>query len=705
MARTVLPAMVPLLLAALSLTAPATAAASSRPHPLDPLTPAEITAVRAAVLACPLVPARPITFHYVGLDEPDKPDVLAYAYGGGTPRRRRRLLRRPLPRRALVIARAGGQSHELHVEVTRNGSTSTAAAVLSHAVHSGAGFPTLTLEEQFAAVALPPAYPPFVDSVRRRGVDMDDVLCAVFPVGWFGGDNGSPKRVAKMLCFVAGDTANFYARPIEGVTMVVDLDRMAIVEYRDRVVYPVPKAEGTDYRAGKTGLPLAGPQPALGVVVQPEGRGFHIDGNIVRWANWEFHVGFDMRAGTVISLASVHDADAGTRRRVLYRGFVSEIFVPYMDPVEEWYYRTFLDAGEYGLGLWAFPLQPGADCPANAAYLDGFYAGQDGKPVAGENRICVFERYAGDVAWRHTEAGFPDKLITEVRPDVTLVVRMAMSLGNYDYIVDWEFKTSGSIKFVVSLTGLLEVKGTSYTHADEITADAHGTLVSENTLAIYHDHYVTFHLDLDIDGTNNSFVKNIITTKRNTGDPATGGAATPRRSYWTVRREVAETEADGQVGLDAAGPADLLFVNPGKKTRMGNEVGYRLIPAGATAASVLADDDFPQLRASYTKKQVWVTPYNKSEKWAPGLYADQSTGGDSLAAWSERNRRIRDEDIVLWYTVGLHHIPYQEDFPVMPTISGGFELRPSNFFERNPILRASPASTTGHAANCSCDAR
>jgi primary-amine oxidase len=264
--------MLPVLVAAvLSVTAAASAASSrSHPHPLDPLTPDEITAVRAAVLASPRVPARPLTFHYVGLDEPDKPDVLAYAYGGSGSSSRPLL-----PRRALVIARAGGQSHELRVSVASNG---TSAAVLSHAVHSGAGFPVLTLEEQFAAVALPQAYPPFVESVRRRGVDMDDVLCAVFPVGWFGGRAGTTaKRVAKMLCFVAGPTANFYARPIEGITMVVDLDAMAIVGYRDRVTYPVPKAEGTDYRAGKTGPPLA-----PGVAVQPEGRGFHIDGHVVR---------------------------------------------------------------------------------------------------------------------------------------------------------------------------------------------------------------------------------------------------------------------------------------------------------------------------------------------------------------------------------------------------------------------------------------
>lgn len=254
-------------------TGTAVAAASSHPHPLDPLSAAELTAVRAAVLASPLLPARPLHFHYVGLDEPEKPDVLSYASGASTAL---------LPRRALVIARADGQSHELVVDVT----DAAAPSVLSHAVHRGAGFPRITAEEQVAAMALPPSYPPFVESVRRRGLNVSDVGCGVISRGWFGA-GGQPDygggRVAKMQCFVTGGgSANFYARPLEGVTLVVDLDRVAIVGYRDRVLEPVPKAGGTDYRAEKLGPPFTGPATKPGVVVQPEGGGFQIDGRVVR---------------------------------------------------------------------------------------------------------------------------------------------------------------------------------------------------------------------------------------------------------------------------------------------------------------------------------------------------------------------------------------------------------------------------------------
>ena len=57
-----------------------------------------------------------------------------------------------------------------------------------------------------------------------------------------------------------------------------------VVGFMDRVVYLVPKAEGTDYWAGKAGPPLSrpGPAPALAIMVQPHSRGFHIDDHVIR---------------------------------------------------------------------------------------------------------------------------------------------------------------------------------------------------------------------------------------------------------------------------------------------------------------------------------------------------------------------------------------------------------------------------------------
>ena len=89
---------------------------------------------------------------------------------------------------------------------------------------------------------------------------------------------------------------------------------------------------------------------------------------------------------------------------------------------------------------------------------------------------------------------------------------------------------------------------------------------------------------------------------------------------------------------------------------------------------------------------MWVTAFAPAERYAGGEYMVTSRGNDGLFTWSERDRPIRNQDIVVWVNLGMHHLTRAEDLPVMPTVWHSFRLRPHNFFNRNPAidLRGTP---------------
>ncbi|KGN48007.1 primary amine oxidase [Cucumis sativus] len=631
-------------------------------HPFDPLSSLEIQIVTSTVKSKFTNIAQRLTFHYVGIEDPNKPDVLSWVANPRSP---------PLPRQAFVVVRANKQTHEFIVSLA-NGKGS----IVSEHVYQGTGFPTLTLQEQEEAIEVSLKHQPFISSIEKRGLNISDVVGSAFSIGWYGEAQSETKRIVKVLFFYKESTVNVWLRPIEGIETTVDLDDMVLTELKDIHVSVMPKSEGTEYQASTMRPPfLAETKPIL--VNQPHGPSFVVRGHTVSWANWDFHLSFDMRVGVVISTASIYDIDQQKKRQVLYRGQISELFVPYQDPTEEWYYRTFMDAGEFGMGSSAVALEPHHDCPSNAMFFDAYHAGQDGTPVKLENAYCMFEKYAGDIAWRHTEAVIPGELIREVRREVSLVIRTITVIGNYDYILDWELKKCGTIKLSVSLTGIMEGKTTTYKHESEVKEEIYGLLVAPNTIGINHDHFITYYLDLDIDGQENSFQKLKLKSFRTDG-------STPRKSYWSVVSEEVKKELDAR--LRPTEPVELHIVNPNKKTAVGNKVGYRLIP-GPMAIPLLSEDDYPQIRGSLCDYDIWVTPYNKSEKWAGGMYVDRGHGDKTLTQITEQNRDINNKDIVLWHTIGFHHHPSQDEFPIMPTLTGGFELRPTNFFDRNPILK------------------
>ncbi|CAK8563581.1 unnamed protein product [Lathyrus sativus] len=628
-------------------------------HPLDPLTKEEFLAVQTIVQNKYPISKNKLAFHYIGLDDPEKDLVLRYETHPTLV---------SIPRKIFVVAIINSQTHEILINLRIR-------SIVSDNIHNGYGFPVLSAAEQTLAIELPLKYPPFIASVKKRGLNLSEIVCSSFTMGWFGEEKNV--RTVRVDCFMKESTVNIYVRPITGITIVADLDLMKIVEYHDRDIEAVPTAENTEYQVSKQSPPFGPKQHSL-TSHQPQGPGFQINGHSVSWANWKFHIGFDVRAGIVISLASIYDLEKHKSRRVLYKGYISELFVPYQDPTEEFYFKTFFDSGEFGFGQSTVPLIPNRDCPPHAQFIDTYIHLADGTPNLLKNAICVFEQY-GNIMWRHTETGIPNEFIEESRTEVNLIVRTIVTVGNYDNVIDWEFKASGSIKPAIALSGILEIKGTNIKHKDEIKEDIHGKLVSANSIGIYHDHFYIYYLDFDIDGTHNSFEKTSLKTVRITD------GSSKRKSYWTTETQTAKTESDAKITIGLA-PAELVVVNPNIKTAVGNEVGYRLMPA-IPAHPLLTEDDYPQVRGAFTNYNVWVTPYNRTEKWAGGLYVDHSRGDDTLAVWTKQNREIENKDIVMWHVVGIHHVPAQEDFPIMPLLSTSFELRPTNFFERNPVLK------------------
>jgi primary-amine oxidase len=141
------------------------------------------------------------------------------------------------------------------------------------------------------------------------------------------------------------------------------------------------------------------------------------------------------------------------------------------------------------------------------------------------------------------------------------------------------------------------------------------------------------------------------------------------------------------INVDMHHPSLWRVINPAVTNKVGYAASYQLLP-GMNVETLLSEDDYPRRRAGFINHHLWVTPYQAEERYAAGMYPTLSKPGEGLPKWTAANRSIAGADIVLWYTMGMHHIVRAEDWPVMPTTWFSFELRPFDFFDRNPALTA-----------------
>ena len=280
------------------------------------------------------------------------------------------------------------------------------------------------------------------------------------------------------------------------------------------------------------------------------------------------------------------------------------------------------------------------------------------------------------ILWKHVDWRTG---MTEVRRSRRLVISSIATVGNYEYGFFWYFYQDGTIQLEVKLTGIINTAGIA-----EGEKPRYGTLVAPRLNAHIHQHFFNFRLDMSVDGKANTVHEvNTVT------EPP--GPDNPHGNAFYAEATPLKTELQAQRIVDPLRGRYWVVSNPSVNNALGSSVGYKLMPGENILPFAHPSASIIQ-RAGFMTKHLWVTPYAPDELSATGPYPNQHPGGAGLPEYTKNDRNVENTDLVLWYTLGYHHVPRPEDWPISPVAYCGFSLKPVGFFDINPVLDVPPSA-------------
>ncbi|OIW30441.1 amine oxidase [Coniochaeta ligniaria NRRL 30616] len=639
------------------------------PHPLDPLTPQEISLATGIVRNH--FPKVKLVFRAITLSEPPKKELVPFleAERLGNPHPYQ------LPRVAQVLVYLGEatQFRRVQVNLTEEKVSEVKNLSGSHAyVDAGemvkcekacledprvqAAIKALQLPDGAEVVCDPWTYSPDgMNDMSRRCV-----MCFFYMKL---SDHGDANHYAYPLEFVAELSDELKVMKVLKVPAGAD-DRMEEVDGNlrpfDRSKIHTTSEYHPDlmHERRNTVKPLN--------VVQPQGPSFHCIGNLVNWQKWRFRVGFNYREGLVI-----HDVTYDGRQ-VFHRLSLSEMFVPYGDPRAPYPRKAAFDFGNNGGGVTANNLGLGCDCLGHIKYFDFWHHTNDGVPVKMPNVICCHEIDDG-ILWKHTNYRTNHAVVARSR---VLVLQTIITVSNYEYIFAFHFNQAAEITYEVRATGIL-----STAFIDIGASVPYGTVVAPGVMAPYHQHLFSLRIDPAIDGHENSLV-----VEESRAMMVEDPASMTNVGYVTTKEFV---ETEGPLDTDNRSGRVFKIVNEHVTNPVtGTPVGYKLVPH--YSQMLLAHpSSYHSIRSEFAAHPIWVTRHHDSELFAAGEHTLQSEVGSGIATWIKSRQSalpVRNEDIVVWHTFGTTHNPRIEEWPVMPVEKMMVTLKPVNFFTRNPAL-------------------
>lgn len=415
------------------------------------------------------------------------------------------------------------------------------------------------------------------------------------------------------------------------------------------------------------------------VEFEPSGKRYSIEGRHIKYMGWDF----DVRMST-ISGPQLFDIKFNNER-IVYELSLQEIAVFYSADSPAQRFADYVDSVAL-IGSRVRSLVSGADCPSHSTFLSADHSVEIlEEPLHVDRAFCVFEHNTGLPLRRHLSSS--GTLFYEGMMDIVLTVRTISTVANYDYIFDFIFHQNGAVEVKVVSTGYI------LTSLRFPTEDYYGFRLRDHVTGNMHHHMFHFKTDMDIHGKKNRFetIEVVPVQVDNTQWSVKNGA---RYSQTKMVRHQVKSEKEAALKYNFETPKYLTFYNNSALSPSGVPRAYRLFVRGISKQMV-AEGTGQEPSVAWARYQVAVTKYKENERRSSSMYAiwDAESPIVNFQSFIDDDEIITDEDQVTWVSMGIHHIPHMEDFPVTPTVGLdlGFFLLPFNYFDEDPAMGSGDA--------------
>lgn len=457
---------------------------------------------------------------------------------------------------------------------------------------------------------------------------------------------------------------------------------------------PPPNVDGPWTTTNKQGDPLPLDELPPPAPVSQGKKRFSVDSkeNFVSWMDFSFYI--STSADTGVSLFDVRYKG----KRILYELGLQEALAHYAgaDPVQS---ETLYFDTQGGMGTTLVPLVNGYDCPSYSTYLNATWSRDSAVTVP--NAICLFESDATYPIRRHSAQTY-----TTVTKNILFTLRSVSTVANYDYLIEYNFFLDGGIEVSVRASGYISA---AYNYGNE----DYGFHIHDQLSGSVHDHVLTFKADLDIYGEKNS-VQKVEFVPAKEKYPWSDGQS---RNTMKIAKSFIKNERDASLNWAPNDATIFAVVNKGSPNKYGEAPGYRVKRSSGVSHLTIKDSPLAGKAANFAEHDLYITKQKDTEPRA----ADRNNAydiEDPLVDFSKflDGDSLDQEDLVLWFNLGMHHVPHTGDLPntMMSTAHSSIRLEPFNYLLNDPSVATSQQvkidKETGaverygaQGANCSVD--